>query len=108
MRKSALKRVRPVMFLPVRNAAEKGIWLLFREPIALDVEVLFGGDRKHNYLVDLRRLEVSGDEDPESLRGFNTFADLLQKRLTNDLTALDLADLELENIRRAASPASLP
>lgn len=96
----ALRDRYPVVFLPVRSAAEKGIWLLFREPMSWDLHLLFGGDREHDYLHDLRRHDAPAGND----RGFDDFVNLLQKKMTRDLNALDLADLPIGEIRRAVEP----
>jgi type VI secretion system ImpM family protein len=88
----------PVIFLPLREAVEKGIWLLWREPVALDLQVLMGRAAGHSFLGDLRRIDPSaapGDEPP----GFDAFVELLQRRLTRDLNGLELADIDVESIR---------
>jgi hypothetical protein len=87
----------PALLLPVRNAGESGLWLLFRDPIALDVQVLFGRQPTHAYLLDLIRPEPPPADSP-SYRDFERLELILQRRITGGLDALSLADLRLDEV----------
>ncbi len=88
----------PTMFLPLRSESERGVLLLFRDPLPHDLQVLFGDLGGHDYLADFRRLEVPSVEP----QGLEDFVELLQKKVAREITALDLASLDLGELRRAA------
>lgn len=88
----------PTLFLPLRSESERGVLVLFRDPLPHDLQVLFGNLGGHDYLTDLRRLELP-DVEP---RGLDDFVELLQKKLARHIRALGLASLDLGELRRAA------
>jgi type VI secretion system ImpM family protein len=95
----------PTLILPLHGAAAKGLWILFREPIADDLDALFGAGGRSNYVMDLRRVEISEDQDPAALAAFHAFVDRLQKRMPRDLTALELSEVPYEQLRSGATPS---